>query len=222
MRYCPGAVRWCCCHGRYGDRMWYLPLLVLVLAVGAFAGVSRLRSGLPAQKQLSDPGTGVHGLESLTIEQINLLLSRLEKEEAPEPRMGAMCYAPMAIPDSAEYICPDCGEKTVYGGALSPYLQYELDTARRLAESINASTDFAVVLDESSFCEFCSEFGEGSAVLVLRVAGEHGEETANSVSVDELRMLDSFLRGSLFWVTSNDGQAPLRGHSERMAELLGI
>ncbi len=79
-----------------------------------------------------------------------------------------------------------------------------------------------MVLDESAFCEFCSEFGEGSAVLVLRVAGEHGEETENSVSVDELRMLDSFLRGRLFWVTSNEGHAPLRNHSERVAELLGI
>jgi predicted RNA-binding Zn-ribbon protein involved in translation (DUF1610 family) len=202
--------------------MWYLPLVVVVLAAGAFAGVSRLRSGFPASKQVSDPGTGIHAVESLSMEQINLLLARLEKEEAPEPQMGAMCYAPMAIADSAEYICPDCGEKTVYGGGMSPYLQYELDTARRLAESINASTDFDVVLDESSFCEFCSEYGEGSAVLVLRVTGENGEETANSVSVDDLRRLNWFLRGSLFWVTSNDGHAPLRGHSERMAELLGI
>ena len=32
----------------------------------------------------------------------------------------------------------------------------------------------------------------------------------------------SGFQGRLFWVTSNDGQEPLKDHVERMAELLGI
>ena len=198
--------------------MWFVPVLIIVLAVGTLAGVSRLNH----RKQPGGAGTGTLSVVSLSMDEINFLLARLEKEEAPESVFGAMCYAPMAIPDSAEYICPVCGEKTIYSGGMSAYLQHELGAARRLAESIDSLTDFNVTLDESAFCDFCSEYGVGSAVLVLRVTNENGEETENSVSVDDLRMLDSFLRGNLFWVTSNDGHEPLRDHAERMAELLGI
>ena len=198
--------------------MWYIPVLIIVIAAGTLAGVSRLNH----RKQPEGAGTGTLSVVSLSMDQINFLLARLEKEDPPESVRGAMCYGPMAIPDSAEYICPVCGEKTIYSGGMSAYLQHELEAARRLAESIEASTDFTVVLDESAFCEFCSEYGVGSAVLVLRVTNENGEETENSVSVDDLRKLDSFLRGNLFWVTSNDGQEPLRDHLDRMTELLGI
>lgn len=202
-------------HERNTD-MLYVPLILI--AAAAAAGAVHCMN----RKEPANPGMTSQTVVSLSMDQIELLLARLEKEEPPEPTMGAMCYAPMMIPDSAEYICPVCGEKTMYGGGMFAYMNHELEAARRLAVSINASTDFSVVLDESSFCSFCSVHGVGSAVLVLRVSGENGEETANSVSVDDLRKLDSFLKGSLYWVTSNDGQEPLQGHAERMRELLGI
>jgi len=200
------------------NRMWYVPVLIVVLAAGTIAGVTRFGS----RKQPGGSGTETVSVVSLSMDQIHFLLAKLKKEEAPESVCGAMCYSPMEIPFSAEYICPVCGEKTIYTGNQSAFFQWELGAARRLAESIDSSTAFSVVLDESEYCEFCCENGSGRPVLVLRVTHEEGEETANSVSVTDLRMLNSFLQGSLFWVTSNDGQEPLRDHVGRMAELLGI
>jgi len=202
-------------HERNTD-MLYVPLILI--AAAAAAGAVHYMN----RKEPENPGISSETVVSLSMDQIELLLARLEREEPPEPRMGAMCYAPMMIPDSAEYICPACGEKTMYGGGMFAYMNHELEAARRLAESIDAATDFSVVLDESSFCEFCSVHGVGSAVLVLRVVGENGEETSNSVSVDDLRKLDAFLKGSLCWTTSNDGQEPLQRYAGRMRELLGI
>ena len=198
--------------------MWLAGFLVLVLAVGTAAGYSRFRQ----TKQVPLTGTGVNSMASISIQEIHLLLARLDKEDEPDAVQGAMCYAPMAIPDSAEYICPACGEKTIYTGYQTAGFQWNLDTARRLAESIDSAADLSVTLDEIMFCEFCSEQGAASPTMILRVKNELGEETANSVSVDDLRMLDSFLQGRLFWITSNDGQQPLKDHAERMAQLLGI
>lgn len=202
--------------------MWYIAVLAIVLTAGAFAGASRLKSSSQFQKDLFPVGTGIRSLESLSMEQINTLLARLEQEEPPEPVFGAMCYGPVAIPDSAEYICPDCGEKTIYNGNMSSFFQWELETARRLAEYIDASTDFSVQLDETLYCDYCSpEQGEDPSML-LRVMDESGVETVNRVTVTDLRMLDSFLQGRLYWVTDNDGQQPLKDHAERMALLLGM
>lgn len=198
--------------------MWYLPVLIVVLAAGTAFGFSRIRNS----KQPADIGTGIRSTVSLSMDEIGLLLAVLEKEEAPDPVMGAMCYAPTSEPESAEYICPVCGEKTVYNNYQTWFLGRELYEARRLAELIDDSTEFSVVLDETLYCDYCSEEDGTDPSLVLRVTNDDGLETANRVTLTDLRMLDSFLQGRLYWVTSNDGQQPLREHGERMAELLGI
>ncbi|MCK5115599.1 MAG: hypothetical protein KAR44_03305 [Candidatus Aegiribacteria sp.] len=198
--------------------MWYIPFLIIVLAAGAFAGISRFR----LQKQPVSETTGINSVVSLSMDQIHILLERLGKEESPESVFGAMCYASIAMPDYTEYICAVCGEKTVYTGNISNFSLWEFDAARRLVESIDAHTDFTIELDETLYCDYCSAEEEESPSLILRVCIESGTESTSSVSITDLRMLDSFLQGRLFWVTSNDGQEPLKDHVERMAELLGI
>jgi len=44
----------------------------------------------------------------------------------------------------------------------------------------------------------------------------------NRVSISDLRKLDSFLQGRLYWVTDNDGQEPLKEDAELIRELLGL
>lgn len=198
--------------------MWYLPVLVVLVAAGGYAGLVRMRKGNePSRGWTTVPSPG-----SLSDMELELLLARLENEPAPEPVMGAMCYSPMAIPDSAEYLCPVCGEKTVYHGGLYPFLQWELDLSRRLASSIDAATEMTVQLDETMFCPFCSGQEGMDPHLVLRVTRNNGEVLENAVTVTDLRMLESFIAGNLHWTTSNEGQQPLRDHAERLAVLLGI
>lgn len=209
--------------------MWYIAAAAGVVLVGALSGFTRSR-GNTSDKQLlpfdaiSSASIQSQMVQALSMEEVDLLLAKLESEEPPDPVSGAMCYAPMAYPDSAEYICPLCGEKTVYSGSQITLVEWGLPGARRLGESINSSTEFNVVLDETLFCEFCCDSSDLDIdpALVLRVFHQDGSETVNTVSEFDLRMLFSFLQGRLFYMTSNDGQEPLRDHSDRIRQLLGI
>jgi hypothetical protein len=162
-------------------------------------------------------------ISALSVEQINLLLSRLETTEPPGQVMGAMCYEPMAPPEVAEYVCPVCGEKTVYNRSQSAFISWELEGCRRTADSINTHTDFEVVIDEMQFCDFCSADSTGDEPsLLLKVVYEDGTEVVNTVDLTDLQMLDSFLQGNLYYTTSNDGEIPLQSYSVRIRELLGF
>ncbi|MFA6619450.1 MAG: hypothetical protein WCT23_10340, partial [Candidatus Neomarinimicrobiota bacterium] len=149
-------------------------------------------------------------IEELSADKINLLLARLENEEPPDVVHGAMCYRVAGPPSVAEYTCPVCGEKTVYDDDHTGFIEFRLETARRLAESINTSTEFDVVLDESLYCSFCSEASSEDACLMLRVQSAQGKEVSSVASVTDLRMLDSFLKGQLYWLTETGDRMPLR------------
>jgi len=203
--------------------MWYLAAAAVIIIAGGWAGFSKGRHWSPPKE------AGVMGnilnsadLGPLTVEQVNYLLSRLETQEPPEPVFGAMCYEAMAAPEVAEYICPVCGEKTIYSNYDTVFIEWELQGARRLADTIQSNTQFDVALDETLFCDFCSGGSDEDPRLMLRVVLDDGEEIVNAVSLTELRKLDSFLRGRLYWVTSNDGQEPLQEDTDLIRRLLGI
>ncbi len=198
--------------------MWYIVAAVAGIALtGAVAGAIRTRSSGEGAMPVS-----ADSIRKLSMDEINLLLSRLENENPPEIVQGAMCYRVAGPPSVAEYICPVCGEKTIYHDHQTGFIEFRLETARRLAESINSSTEFDVVLDESLYCSFCSEGSIEDACLMLRVRTREGEEISNAVTVTDLRMLDSFLKGELSWVTETDSRIPLRENADRMRRLLGL
>jgi hypothetical protein len=205
-----------------GEVMWYILAAVLIVGASSVLGFSR-SSGAGLSKSGTETGTilGI-SFQSLSAEEINALLERLESREPPESVMGAMCYAPMAYPEVAEYICPVCGEKTLYRGNETALIEWELPGLRRMAENIDGLTDFHVVLDESQFCGFCSGEEFADPCVLLRVSTSDSSEVVNSVSSMDLRMLESFLQGNLYYLTSNDGQEPLQDHAERIRQLLGI
>lgn len=88
-------------------------------------------------------------------------------------------------------------------------------------ESLNEYTKFDISLDETLFCDFCSDSSDEEPFLLLRVASTDSTVTVNRVSIHDLRILDSFLQGTLYYTTSNDGQQPLQEYSERIRQLLG-
>lgn len=133
-----------------------------------------------------------------------------------------MCYQVAGPPSVSEYTCTVCGEKTIYHNMHTRFIEYELETARRLADSIISSTDLMIEVDESLYCSFCSDASAEDACLMLRVTTSEGEVLSNEVSVTDLRMLDSFLRGELFWVTATDDRIPLKDNADRLRRLLGL
>lgn len=211
--------------------MWYVAGACAVVLLSAVAGFARNRPG-SEQKSVTPLCivTSVtiadftpEALMTLSVTQVNMLLAKLESEEPPKLTRGAMCYEAMATPEVAEYICPVCGEKTMYNYAQSAFINWELEGCRRMVESINSNTDFNIALDEGLFCDFCSpDAGEEEPALRLQVLFEDGNEVTNTVSINDLRMLDSFLQGNLYYTTSNDAQLPLKDYAARMRELLGL
>ena len=203
--------------------MWYIAAVVGIVLAGTLTGVVKSR-GIPFPKEENTTNRIINSaaLKPLSMQQVNLLLERLEREEPPEPVFGAMCYDMMGPPAVAEYICPVCGEKTLYNDFQTAFIEWELQGARRLAESLDASTEFQIILDETLFCDYCSEDSEEETSLILRVLPEQGEEVVNRVSLTDLRKLDSFLQGRLYWLTDNDSQEPLQDYVERLRHLLGL
>lgn len=202
--------------------MWYIAALVGLIIAGAVTGIAKAK-GIFLLEDISQAVTiDSIRMRSLSTSQINLLLARLEKEEPPGPVIGAMCYDPASAPLVAEYVCPVCGEKTVYEDHHTEFVEWELQGARRLAESINGNTEFTVQLDETLFCGYCSSETDADPSLLLRVVHSDGEVVLNRISLDDLRKLESFLQGRLYWITYYDEHKPLQDEIERLQTLLGI
>jgi len=197
--------------------MWYIAAFAGIVLMGAVAGTIHTRSSGNGTAPVSSDS-----FKRLSIEEINLLLARLESEEPPEVINGAMCYRVAGPPSVAEYTCPLCGEKTIYQDHRTELIEYQLETARRLAESVDSFTEFDVLLDESLFCSFCSQGSTDDARLVLRIISSDGEEVSNIVSLTDLRILISFLRGELCWLNEYDARIPLKDQSDRIRRLLGL
>lgn len=211
--------------------MWYVAGACAVILLSAVAGLSKAKPETVRKSVIPlDAITGATMLDitpeallTLSATQVNILLTRLENEEPPEQMMGAMCYEMMAAPEVSEYICPVCGEKTIYNYSQSAFIEWELEGCRRMAESINANTDFEIILDEALFCDFCSpDAGEEEPEMLLRVTYEDGTEVVNRIYVTDLRKLDSFLQGNLYYFDSVDSQIPLMESAARIRELLGL
>ncbi len=202
--------------------MWYVVAAVLVIGASGAFGYSMVRTS--GMLKAPSPGNIMTQMDfgKLSTEEINALLNRLESQEPPDPTMGAMCYSPMAIPDSAEYICPVCGEKTIYTGYETQFIEWTLPGMRRMAESIDSLTEFHVGLDETQFCGFCSDSTYQDPQVILRVTLPDSIEIVNPVTSTDLRMLDSFLSGRLYYLTGNDAQVPMQEYADRLRELLGI
>ena len=151
-----------------------------------------------------------------------MLLRGLEKAPAPEPKMGAMCYEPIGRPDRVEYVCPTCGEKTLYTNDVARQVSWELEGCRREMKEIGKAAGASIVLDESNLCRKCKPNAE-KQTLQLVVTHEDGTScTTSVVSQEDLRKLRDFLKGKLSYTTFNDGEAPLRSDAGRLQELLGI
>jgi len=206
---------------RIGGYMGYIAAAILILGISGAFGYSRLKGMIP-KTPVSNHIIGSLDIDALSMDEVADLLDRLNNEDPPDPIRGAMCYSPAAQVMVAEFICPVCGEKTIYSSGEADFIERELPGCRRLAESINDLTQFNISLDESLFCEFCSDSVIESPVMLLRVSISDGTEVISRVSEHDLMILDSFFKGNLYYTTWNAGRQPLQDYAGRIGELLGI
>jgi len=157
------------------------------------------------------------------------LKARLEKlSKSPPPKnlkMGAMCYDMAEPPDRIDYVCPACGEKTLYArddknrGSLTFFLSYQLQECREIAKKVKG---LDIVLGEHEFCRKCSPATK-APVLILKV-NYPGEKThvVRDVHEDDLGLLVEFMNNSDRHVGGQGRETPLKDYVPRLRELLGI
>ncbi len=191
--------------------------LVAIFAI-AFTGCGREPSGSPARPAL----VSVNSIQSLSKAEIDAMLRDLESREAPKPQMGAMCYEMALPPERAEYVCPKCGEKTLYTKDEAAFVDWELPACRRQFGMIQNSTPLSLSLDESSFCEHCSP-GAKRPQLVLKIVYSDGSvQETSPMTLDDLYLLKGFLGGELSYENFYEGREPLKDQIPRLRQLLGV
>ena len=152
--------------------------------------------------------------------EVKRLLATIERAQAPEPKMGAMCYRMALPPDRMEYVCPTCGEKTLYEKEVSWTWMHQLDACRRLFKELPKHD--TMTLDESSFCRKCQP---GTNKPSLRLLIRFDDGTTNVVSPvwsEDLGLLRDFLGGKLAVKGAQDFETPLKSHLPRLRQLLGV
>jgi len=209
--------------------MQYL-LIALIVAVLCVFGVSCRKSSAPT-------GTGVEPAEThsghfLTRQDIERQLEHLAKSPPPKKlALGAMCYAVAMPPKTVDYICPECGEKTLYSmpdsnepNALSQdwnaarALNWELQDCRRLVQLIHK---IDIKLIESQFCRHCSP-DTSHPRLGLEVRYNGVVHRTWDVCSDDLVALKAFLEGKTKYKTFNDGEMAVKSRLSRLGELMGV
>jgi hypothetical protein len=194
--------------------MWWVAVAAVAIAAAGLVGAGVRAGGVSPER-----GICSRSIKGLSGAELDSLLTRLKVDEAPQLVMGAMCYD-MAMPELVtEYVCPVCGEKTVYEEG--SWLLYELPRCRAVFEAIDAAVDIPIALDERLLCSRCSE-GEELPYLILEVVTADGDTVRNAASRDDLELLSSFLQGNLSYEDDFGASLPLQPHAERIALLLGL
>jgi hypothetical protein len=162
---------------------------------------------------------------------------------APEG-CAACCYAPIGgSPDQVQYICPVCGEKTLYDQPEPPeskqddrdawlawlkarepleFLSWELQACRQAIREIRAK-GLSAELDELNFCRNCRPKAKAFTLeLVIRYPDATASHRVDDVHSKDFQLLREFLAGQVKHEGQYGSKEDLKVHLPRLSQLLGI
>ena len=168
--------------------------------------------------------------ENLTREQLDKLLAELAEKPAPEAKRMpmAMCYMPAPTPLRAEYVCPQCGEKTIYSREDAwetipavrsvPYHRTSLAKLRKMGVD--------AMLDERALCAVCKTtagFSDEKPTLHLNVR-LNGTTASTPLQNNDWEKLYAFLEGRDEWLKDRTSKStePLKPEIPRIRQLLAL
>ncbi len=162
-------------------------------------------------------------LDSTTMYDKEHIEKMLKALSVSEPQItnsiGAMCYSPVMKASSAEYICPVCGEKTIYSYEHADFILNELPYIK---SSIKSITKIDCKLDEIQFCKNCSPNIENPELCLTVNIDGLTEHISCNITFSDIILLQEFLNGSQIHKDGYDAETPLKNHLYRIEELLGI
>lgn len=194
------------------EYMWYniiFILIVFIVAFIGFTGYSIAKDNPPVNNRLSNTDL-VDKLAELPDISANTSRS-----------INAMCYDTAAIPHRTQYICPVCGERTLY----TKYYDVngiDVDQMPYYRNQIKKITKIDVKLDESQLCKKCSPNIE-SPQLCLIVREDKNSETHKTCGIKEedINLLYEYSEGIKVHSTWS-GNSPLSNYKARLEKLLGV
>jgi len=170
-------------------------------------------------------GIGVSGtLDAATRQEVDALLAKIAKTPAPTNLMpGASCYKEAMPPKRAEYVCPDCGKKTLYTDDENQWTPWhlihrELAKHRRNRDTLR-DLGWDVKLDETALCAKCRKSGK-SRDLFIEITID-GKTTRTELKNHDLDQLLAFAEKRLVWRGTYGEEHPLKPELPRIRELLG-
>lgn len=203
-------------------------LLIVLLGVAIILTIFGCGKGPSAQNQSKNSNQNASSLNNQIPDKISLSRDALKKylrqlaNSQPPTKLaiGAMCYEVAAMPNRSEYVCPECGEKTLYTSGPENWIIQNLSNYRRRAKLI---TKLSVELDESQFCKKCSpEVTKPHIALIIRYPNESKEHRISHITENDLKLISEFLAGKKKHILDNDAEEPLKKHVKRLEVLLGV
>jgi len=158
-------------------------------------------------------------LAAMSRAEMKKLLATIGQAKAAEPKMGAMCYEMALPPDRAEYVCPTCGEKTLYTQAMARVVAVELETCRHYFRSLPHRE--AMTLDESAFCRKCRPDAQWPELTLTLRYDDGTTNVVRRVSSGDLELLDAALKGEPF-IDGSGEMKSVQKQLPRLRELLGV
>ena len=207
-------------------------VFVLLIVLLVFSGVRKTFAAASSRPgtvvmMASSEGKPPLATDNLTREQVAKRLKKLSKSPPPAKlSLGAMCYEVAAPPDRGEYVCPVCGQKTLYTRAREQgqnnvdMVLNDIPECRRMVKAIKGLN---LTLDESEFCHKCSPAVKSPGlILIVRYPGEKKPHRVRNVSSSDLEILQLFITGQDRVAGFTGTETPLKEYLPRLQELLGI
>ena len=204
-----------------------MPFLVIMILVVTF-----LVAGIGLRKSFSkqDVSSQVTSQKIIASShgEIEDMLMQIDRKDAPEEKMGAMCYDIAPPSEYLEYICPIDGEKTVYNtlkDSTAYWIAENIVEMRRLIKQLNSETKLAEFeLDERRLCHTCfPNISKDELYVSLVTKYPDGKQYSyDNVSTEDLRILIGFFGNKLSYESERDAEYSLKKQTDKIKKLLGL
>lgn len=180
--------------------MWYNLIIILIIFIAVFAGFT----GYTLAKD-----NGGSAWDQLNKMELNNKLEQLPQSlDSWEKPVGAMCYKVAAPPERAEYICPECGEVTLY----SIYSSERIDKIPYYRTLVKKIKTIKVTLDESQFCQKNNSGASYPELcLIVQIDKDSEPHKTCEITEEDITLLYDY----------SEGKMPLKKSKARLEELLG-
>lgn len=215
--------------------MYYIPFIIIFTILIIF--VAKAKPLTKSSHKIYFTHTDLKENFKIASDTIKPFFARKQIDEklkilamTPPPKKiiySAMCYSMYLPPDRIKYICPFCGEKTIYKGGktdsdwqnLYEILEHGIYTCKR---QLNKVEGIHIAIDESQFCKKCSPFIEKPELcLLVNIEGQQDTTKICNITVKDILLITEFLNNKISLVTG-EGEEPLLDYIDRIQELLGL